>query len=62
MVSTARPSSCAAAGAIALARSDAEVDIDLDGLRADAVDRIGKLKFPAAEGTTRANLPLIFSA
>ena len=35
-------------------------DVDLDAIRAEAADRIGRLKFPAASGPTRANIPLMF--
>lgn len=35
-------------------------DVDLDAIRAEAADRIGRLRFPAASGPTRANIPLMF--
>ena len=35
-------------------------EVDIDALRAEAAERISRLKFPAASSSTRANIPLMF--
>ena len=35
-------------------------DIDIDAIRAEAVERIKSIKFPAAASPTKATIPLMF--
>jgi hypothetical protein len=43
-----------------LDRLASSADADIDAVRSAVAERIGALRFPAADAPTRANIPLIF--